>query len=274
MKVILLTSKKPTQVALAARRAKVCELSAIVLSENVPQRRSPDANRIRAYQVASRVVGRPFLQTWRDMMRHYEGRFPNLPETRQVRVRNVNDAATTALIDEIKPDLVLVSGTNLVAKRVIEKCQQYGPILNLHTGISPYVKGGPNCTNWCLATQQFHLIGNTIMWIDPGIDTGALVTTERTSLTGRESLLELHVAVMDHAHDLYARAVATVARGAKLPRVEQSSLGAGTTFFTRDWNPLAMVRAQLGFRKFNANSIDRARELAKGVTLVALPAEG
>ena len=77
-------------------------------------------------------------------------------------------------------------------------------ILNLHTGISPYIKGGPNCTNWCIATKQFEKIGNTIMWLDKGIDTGELLTTENTKFNSTDkSLLKIHMRVMNHAHDLY-----------------------------------------------------------------------
>jgi len=37
---------------------------------------------------------------------------------------------------------------------------------------------------WCLAKNWLHLIGNTVMWIDPGIDSGDLLSTERTPLDG------------------------------------------------------------------------------------------
>jgi methionyl-tRNA formyltransferase len=86
-------------------------------------------------------------------------------------------------------------------------------ILNLHTGLSPYVKGGPNSTNWCIANNELYLIGNTIMWIDEGIDPGNIVTTEITEFTGDERLTDVHIKVMDHGHNLYLKAIDNLAQG-------------------------------------------------------------
>lgn len=48
------------------------------------------------------------------------------------------------------------------------------------------------------------------MWIDEGIDTGNIITTEQTPLRGNESLFQIHLKVMDHAHDLYLRSIEVV----------------------------------------------------------------
>jgi methionyl-tRNA formyltransferase len=110
-------------------------------------------------------------------------------------------------------------------------------ILNLHTGLSPYIKGGPNCTNWCIATNQFHLIGNTVMWIDKGIDTGNLVATEATSFSGSEDLFEIHQKVMEHAHQLYIDVLMQfVGQNSTLPDLKQESITGGTTYYGKQWN--------------------------------------
>jgi methionyl-tRNA formyltransferase len=153
-------------------------------------------------------------------------------------------------IEEHQPHLVIVSGTNLVGTRTIAAAAGARGILNLHTGISPYVKGGPNCTNWCLAEGAFHLIGNTIMWLDIGIDSGAIVATEQTPLTGGETLSELHWKVMEHGHDLYVRTVRQIARGEEVPFVPQSSVGEGRTFYAVEWNARRIVQALRNFRRY------------------------
>jgi len=188
-------------------------------------------------------------------------------------VSNVNDSEVLSEIDRLNPDLLIVSGTNLLGKKLIAHAQKKTRILNLHTGISPYVKGGPNCTNWCLAKGWFHLIGNTIMWLDAGIDTGHIVATEQTPLTGTESLNELHVAVMDHAHDLYRRAVQALEAG-DVKSTPQQELGDGTTFFSHDWNARQMKQALFNFRHHyskeavNARASRLASEMKRLVPLV------
>jgi methionyl-tRNA formyltransferase len=159
----------------------------------------------------------------------------------------MNDLAVRATLEKIGPELVIVSGTNLLKQPLIELLSRSGKVLNLHTGISPYVRGGPNCTNWCLATGEFELIGNSVMWIDEGIDSGNLVATEQTPLDGTESLNGLHIKVMDHAHDLMVRCAAQFVAGRALPNVPQRDLGTGRLYLTRHWTALAAARAVTNF---------------------------
>jgi methionyl-tRNA formyltransferase len=86
------------------------------------------------------------------------------------------------------------------------------------------------------------------MWLDAGIDTGKIITTERTPLSGAESLFDLHLAVMEHAHDLYIRAVRRIQDGYPVPSVSQDSIDKGTLFYTRDWDITAMRNAARNFR--------------------------
>lgn len=237
MRVVMLTNQQENQVALANKMSEQCEIAAVVVSKNIP-RRKPDLwkrFRLLTNAVAARTVGRPFVDAWFELMAEYRVRYPHLPSTKVIEVSNVNDQATVAEIEDCAPDLVLVSGTNLVGRRVIEAAQRYGSILNLHTGISPYVRGGPNCTNWCLAKGWYHLIGNTIMWLDIGIDTGNIIVTERTPLDGSETLFDLHWKVMEHAHLVYTGTIERMRAGKTLPNVRQSEIDPGAHFNSTDW---------------------------------------
>lgn len=277
MKVVILTGDQANQAALCHKLAAHCEVAAIVLSENIPKKPAPLARRVRLLlnRVAGRFVGRPFVTTWQELQATYQQRYPQFPSVPQVRVRNVNDEGTLATLRQHEPDLVIVSGTNLVGKKVIEAASARGGVINLHTGISPYVKGGPNCTNWCLAEATFHLIGNTVMWLDAGIDTGKLIATEQTPLTGTESLFELHWQVMEHAHELYARVVSRLARGENVPAVAQASIAEGRTFYNADWNAAAMYRARRNFKTHYGRAFAQVEErISRTKTLKLVSVEG
>jgi Formyl transferase len=183
--------------------------------------------------VAARTVGRAFIEAWSRMLARYVREWDDFPDLPRIEVADVNDPPVLGAVQELAPDLVAVSGTNLVGSAVIEASARGGGIVNLHTGISPQVKGGPNCTNWCLARGWFDLIGNTVMWLDAGIDSGNLIATERTRLTGDEDLAELHWKVMEHAHGLYARAIGAIGAGRPVPDVPQDEVGRGPTFRSR-----------------------------------------
>jgi folate-dependent phosphoribosylglycinamide formyltransferase PurN len=186
------------------------------------------------------TLGRGLRAAWLGMLRHFEEQFgdwPAVPSSHS----SANDSTLADLMEREQPDLVLISGTDLLRQATLERYAT--KVMNLHTGISPYIRGGPNCANWALALGEFDLIGNTVMWIDPGIDSGAIIATERTPLTGRETLSELPIRVMDHAHDLYRRAVEAFANGRPLPSLPQKSIAKGRLFLTRHWISAAMLRA-------------------------------
>lgn len=274
MRVVVLTNPQSNQKALVAKLAERVEVAAVVVSRNIPRKKPAFGKRIVRYSnaIAARTAGRPFLDAWNEMLRRYESAYPDFKASRSIDVENVNDGAVLDVIAESAPDLVVVSGTNLVGKRLIESSKHFGGIVNLHTGISPYVKGGPNCTNWCLAKGWFHLIGNTVMWLDEGVDSGALITTEQTELDGTETLTELHWKVMEHAHELYINAIGQLGSGAPLAGTPQSSISGGVEFQSQEWNGREMKQALSNFnsqyRKFFEGS--KIVEISEDVKLFPL----
>ena len=251
MRAIILIRDVPDQVALCHKITAHCEVAAVVLSQNIIRKKPSLKNRLRLFanRVGNKLVGGELSAVWYQMLETYQKQFPEPPNIPLVQVANVNDQATLDAIEKYNPDYIIVSGTNLVGRKIIEAAEKRKGVINLHTGLSPYIKGGPNCTNWCLANRDFHLIGNTVMWLDIGSDSGRIISTEQTPLVGDETLLELHLKVLEHAHDLYVRAIKKLARGEDVPSVPQSSIAEGVTFYNRDWNPFAVRRAISNFKK-------------------------
>ena len=241
MKIIAVFGESSSQRALAHRINDTVPLAHVarVRLERMSRRRI-------VRSLTSLTLARGLRGAWNAMLRRYDRLYPDWPPVPTTLHPSANDQKLVELIERERPDLVLVSGTDLLSAQTLER---FGTkVMNLHTGISPYIRGAPNCTNWALAIGEHDLIGNTVMWIDPGIDSGAIIATERTPLTGRESLVELHGKVMDHAHDLYRRAVAAFAAGQTLPAVPQSEIAKGRLFLMRDWNSFTMLRAVFNHR--------------------------
>ena len=147
----------------------------------------------------------------------------------------------------------------MIKKKLLSVHPSIGTI-NLHTGLSPYIKGGPNCTNWCISTGQVHLIGNTVMWIDEGIDSGNIISTELTAFEGNESLLDVHIKVMEHAHDLYIGSIRKLIEGAR-PGVRQNEIGDGKTYYSKQWGLKQKFNLIKNFKIFKTqvNSAEYAR---------------
>lgn len=253
MKIYAIFGDQPNQCALAHRLHEDFSLSHIA---KIQLERRGKRKILRS--VVSRTIGYWLHTAWKLMMLYYKACFIEWPDVPISLHRSANEEKLLALIESENPDLVLISGTDLLSSTSLDRI--LAKAMNLHTGISPYIKGGPNCTNWALSLNEFDLIGNTIMWIDPGIDTGSIITTERTPLTGTESLAEIHIKVMDHAHDLYSRAIRAFVEGKELPSVPQNSIDKGRIFYTRNWGSVAMIKAIFNY-KFKYGSIKYRTEI-------------
>ena len=115
---------------------------------------------------------------------HRDGREPSFPGyVPNVRVENINAAAAVSLIEQVCPDIVCVNGTNLLREPMLALIPgiRHG-IINLHTGLSPYSRGG-NCDLFMLLEGRPEMVGITIHHIDKGIDSGDIVITARPELS-------------------------------------------------------------------------------------------
>jgi methionyl-tRNA formyltransferase len=246
MKLILWIGNEPNQKALANKISEKFPVAAIVTESR--QR----INKIKIKELPSKIIEKVFLSSiskaWYGLMAYYNKQFPTYPSVPMLNVKNINSDEALDFSLKFKPDLVIVSGTRLIRKKLFAIKPSIG-ILNLHTGLSPYIKGGPNCTNWCLSNREFHLIGNTIMWLDEGIDTGNLVATEFTEFTGDESLSEVHIKVMEHAHNLYLRSIEQIIEGGRT-NIPQKELAKGKTYYTKQWGLKEKIKVVKNFKYF------------------------
>lgn len=248
MRVLLWIGNESNQRALANKIGNVAEIVGIVTETRKVKRKLTAGFLLR--KIIEKVFLAPVSKAWQDMKGYYNDRYPDYPQAPLLDCSNINSLEVFEFSSELQPDLIVVSGTSLIRESLLSISPRLG-IMNLHTGVSPYIKGGPNCTNWCLATGQFHLIGNTVMWIDAGIDTGKVITTELTPLNGKESLRDIHIKVMEHAHDLYLRSIARV-KEENVPGVSQAEIAGGVTYYTRNWGLQAQWNLMRNFRRFES----------------------
>lgn len=246
MNIVLWIGNDPNQKAFANKLHEIFPISAIVTETRHTKKKY--TVRLIIEKVIEKISLSAIGKAWWKMLKNYDEKYPKYPDTANLDVENINSQIAYDFTEKYRPDLILVSGTRLVKEKMLGISPSIG-ILNLHTGLSPYVKGGPNCTNWCIANNEFHLIGNTIMWIDKGIDTGNILTTEFTTFTGNENLFELHTKVMEHAHNLYVNAVKFLATGKK-QSVPQSSITGGTTYYTKQWTLQQKYKLIKNFSQF------------------------
>lgn len=246
MKIVMLIGDMPHHKALAAKVHACFPLEAVIVERKKASAVTTSDFKTILNKLLDRTLFFPIGRSWQKLMAFYQSMGNNLLN-KLVPVENVNSKEVEKILADLKPDLVLVSGTRMIKQPILSIPVTIG-IMNLHTGLSPYIKGGPNCTNWCIAQNIPQLIGNTIMWIDAGIDSGDILSTETTSLTGDESLYDLHLKVMEHAHALYIKCIAYVLSNPHNHNgVAQRQIAEGRIFYTRMWTFKNKLRLLLNF---------------------------
>jgi methionyl-tRNA formyltransferase len=221
--------------ALANKIADKFNLCGIVIDKKMQMKKRPLLKKVfAAFQ--DRVFFRSINHAWSTLQQTYTKRYPAWPDVPLLDAESINSDQAYTFTKELTPDLIVVSGTSLVRSKMLSLKPGIG-IINLHTGLSPYIRGGPNCTNWCIATKQYNMIGNTIMWINEGIDSGNIIASERTQLHGPGSLADIQWQVMEHAHLLYISVIDYLfnTKGS-YNSVSQNQIASGNLYLTRMWN--------------------------------------
>lgn len=272
MKALLLCGSGDNHRALAHKLQLVVELETVVVVKGYRHYPSPSEQALaRARSLGADIASNgEFRRAWANLMAQYKSNYGEWPASEIIEVPDVNSLVLNDHLRGRDWDLTLVSGTNLLSVQTIARLSSTAPVMNLHTGLSPFIRGGPNCTNWCLYLGAFDLIGSTVMWIDRGVDSGNIITTECTPLSGMESMADLHFQVMEHAHDLYIRSAMLFAANIKLPSVRQGDLGEGKTFFSREWGVRTAFRGRRNFlRNYNPDNLRKMQ--TNELPLVSLP---
>lgn len=99
---------------------------------------------------------------------------PYLPNT-------INDPLIIDYVNKLQPDIIMVCGTGIIKKHIIDGLK--APMINIHAGITPKYRG-VHGGYWALAHNDAKNCGVTVHLIDPGIDTGGVIS-QRTIIPNK-----------------------------------------------------------------------------------------
>ncbi len=86
---------------------------------------------------------------------------------------SINSAEVVSLVQQLKPELVVVSGTSLLGKELLRLLGST-PVINIHCGITPRYRGIHGAF-WAVVNGDWENVGTTVHFIDSGVDTGAII---------------------------------------------------------------------------------------------------
>ena len=100
------------------------------------------------------------------------------------KVRSINSPETVALLKKYRPDVVIVNGTRIISKEIIEAIDTL--FINSHVGITPKYRGAHG-GYWALTENDSQNCGVTVHLIDTGIDTGGVLYQDKIKVTNKDT---------------------------------------------------------------------------------------
>jgi len=117
-------------------------------------------------------LGRASQPRLQALKRAHQLRDQPLPDDRTIRVESVNAPECIEALQKLNPDVVVVNGTRIIAKRVLTSVPC--PFINTHAGITPLYRG-VHGGYWALANDDAAHCGVSVHLVDAGIDTGGII---------------------------------------------------------------------------------------------------
>ena len=154
--------------------------------------------------------------------------------------KEVNLPEVAKVIADFEPDLAVVYGSSIIKEPLISWMPR-DRFLNVHLGISPYYRGsGTNF--WPFVNGNLEYVGSTIMHIDPGIDTGDIITHVRPEVAPDDTVHTLGCRVIEASANRVISLMNRVRRGESLARVQQWGPETAYYYRNRDFDESALER--------------------------------
>lgn len=122
------------------------------------------------------MIGKPLAKLsnkrTREIIQAYELDRTPITQSATINVPSVNAAACLEELKKIHPDLVVVHGTRIISKNILQNVAC--PFINIHAGITPRYRGSHGAY-WALVNEDKEHCGVTVHLVDAGIDTGNIL---------------------------------------------------------------------------------------------------
>ncbi len=145
----------------------------------------------------------------------------NLPVLQPLKAR---DEKFISELCELKPDLIVVVAYGQILPQTILDLPKFG-CLNVHTSLLPKYRGAAPI-QWAIADGEIET-GVTIMKMDAGLDTGAILSTHRTPILPTDDSQILHDRLAALGAELLVETISDFVAGKILPQPQPA---AGSTY--------------------------------------------
>ncbi|MBO4283553.1 MAG: methionyl-tRNA formyltransferase [Clostridia bacterium] len=133
--------------------------------------------------------------------------------------KTLRDKAFAEWLAAVDPDLILVVAFGMILPENVLDYPKYGCI-NVHASLLPKFRGAAPMQRAIMAGETE--TGVTIMYMDPGLDTGDMIFKKATPISKTDTLETLHDRLAEIGAEALAETVRMIAEGKPLPREKQN----------------------------------------------------
>lgn len=132
-------------------------------------------------------------------------------------VRHIDDPDSARFIASRQPDLLVVLGWSQIIGDVVLGIPRIGTV-GAHASLLPHNRGSAP-VNWAIINGETES-GNTLMWLNAGVDTGDIVDQRAFSISDEDTCATLYDKVAESNAEMMLDLVAALERG-EMPRRPQ-----------------------------------------------------
>jgi len=249
MKILLLCSNDPSSRIMyhALTKEKDIDIIHIILEDKVPasqllKRRMKTLGAITvigqiAFMLFSKLLAKTSTTRIKTLQQQYQLNTASFPDSITTKVQTVNSPEVTALLKKTQADAVVVNGTRIINKEVLECIDT--TFINTHMGITPKYRG-VHGGYWAIANNDHAHCGVTVHLVDPGIDTGEILYQDTINTNTEDNFTTYPTHQIAIAIPLMKAALRDVDNNTITPRkgVSPSSFWSHPTLYTYAKNRL------------------------------------
>ncbi len=143
-------------------------------------------------------------------------------DDRKISVPSHNGPECDALLEKIKPDVIVVYGTRIIRSHIFQRARK--ATLNMHTGLSPFYRGDSTLF-WPIYYNEPDRLGVTVHKLVTEVDGGDIVFTGKIDYTRGDTETELFAKGVQTGTKLYLQAVQNVLDNTIIYHQQDLSLG-------------------------------------------------
>ncbi len=126
-----------------------------------------------------------------------------------IKIGSVNSDGCIAKLQEIAPDIIIVNGTRIISKKVLN-CVD-ATFINTHAGMTPLYRG-IHGGYWSKINNDGHC-GVSVHLVDPGIDTGGILFQDLIETTADDNFISYTYLQLTTGITLMKKAIDSILEG-------------------------------------------------------------